>query len=64
MNAKEHLVIEDDDINSFTEKLDEASEDGYKVVASNSFHFKHDNRGQAIYETLYYALLAKSLKDV
>ncbi|PTQ97844.1 hypothetical protein C8P68_1032 [Mucilaginibacter yixingensis] len=59
----EHLVVEEENISTFTQKLDDAADEGFKVISSNSFYMRHDVNGRAIYETTYYALLVRSSDD-
>ena len=61
MSNTEYLVIEEGSANSFMEKLNDATEDGFAVISSNHFIVKHDSYGHPDpFETLFYALMVKN----
>lgn len=56
----EYLVIDEDNTESFIQKLNEATEDGFKVISSSPFYMRHDFGGHANYETFYYSLMVRN----
>jgi len=60
MISPEYLVIDEDNLNVFTQKLNEATENGFKVVSSSPFYIRHDFNGHTHYETFYYCLMIKN----
>lgn len=60
MDLTKHIVIEDGIVETFTRKISEASAEGFVVVASNVSYIRHDMGGHVHYESLFYALMAKT----
>ena len=64
MNAPEYCVIEEDNAYRFVKELNDASENGFKVIASNVFHIKYDNLPHPHnHEALYYALMVRNADE-
>lgn len=64
MNAPKHIVIEDGMAEAFARKINEASAEGFIVVASNVAYILHDMGGRNHYESLFYALMTKSQETI
>jgi len=63
MGHVEHLVIEENSVNSFTYQLNEAAKNGFIAISSNIFYVVHDGEGRNRFEAIYYALMVKKINE-
>lgn len=61
MEQTEHLVIEDTNTESFIKRLNDASKEGYTVIASHTNITTANYTGYTHYTTTYYSLLARKV---